>query len=76
MEGYDISQFQVAVEQMLKEIKKYRQFKNKVENALIYYEIKINKVIEYIENEYDFYYGDELKDEYQKIIEILKGSDK
>lgn len=36
---------------------------------------RIDKAIEYIENNSELYYGDELYDEYQKIVDILKGSD-
>ena len=36
---------------------------------------KIDEAIEYIENNSELYYGDELYDEYQKIVDILKGED-
>ena len=35
----------------------------------------IDKAIEYIENNSELYYGDELYDEYQKILDILKGEE-
>ena len=34
---------------------------------------RIEKAIEYINNNDEFYYGDELYDEYEKIINLLKG---
>ena len=36
---------------------------------------RIEKAINYIENNSELYYGDELYDEYQKIVDILKGED-
>ena len=36
---------------------------------------RIDKAIEYIKNNYDFYYGDELLEEYEKILEILGGKE-
>ena len=51
-----------------------------IDDFYYYYLLKcennINKAIEYIENNTELYYGDELYDEYQKIVDILKGSDK
>lgn len=34
---------------------------------------RIDKVLDYILNNYDFYYGDDLYDEYEKIVNILRG---
>lgn len=45
-------------------------------DKLIELQSRIDKAINYIENNSELYYGDELYDEYQKIIDILKGSDK
>lgn len=36
---------------------------------------RIDKAIEYIVNNYDFYYGDDLLDEYNEIVDILRGDE-
>jgi len=36
-------------------------------------ENRVYKTIGYIENNYDFYYGDELLKDYEDILKILKG---
>ena len=36
---------------------------------------RIDKAINYIENNYDFYYGDELLDDYNEIIKILRSKE-
>lgn len=36
---------------------------------------RIDKAVDYILNNYEFYYGDDLLDEYNKIVNILKGDE-
>lgn len=63
-----------SVSRHIKNIKiKYNNYKLFKQGKQRILEQRINKAIEYIKNNYEFYYGDELYDSYQKIINILQG---
>lgn len=84
---YDQTNYKISddgLERAIKDIKEGNKYINKLENEIIYYKIKINKAIEYInKNMYKeenccglwwYQLGDyETPDE---LLEILKGSDK
>jgi hypothetical protein len=77
------------LEELLKRLKDINNFTGFKDGAFKYYlgkyeadlllsyikqlENNRDKAIKYIKNNYDFYYGDELYDQYIKIINILKG---
>ena len=59
---YDNATKEQVIEDMMLDIKEIQRLNN-----------RIDKTIEYIENNDDLYYGDDLYDSYQTIINILNG---
>ncbi len=61
---YENATKEQVIEDMMLDIKEIQRLNN-----------RIDKAIEYIVNNDELYYGDDLYDSYQTIINILKGED-